>query len=69
MSKSPCLIVIGTVAIDELSTPFGARQTVFGGSASYFSCARKLLLQRSASWLLSTGFPEEYRKVLADKGV
>ena len=28
MQKSPSLIVIGTVAIDELSTPFGSEQTI-----------------------------------------
>ena len=37
--KSYPLMVIGTVAIDSVETPFGKKDKVFGGSASYFSYA------------------------------
>ena len=33
------LMVVGTVAIDSVETPFGKKDAVFGGSASYFSYA------------------------------
>ena len=34
------LLVVGSVAFDDLETPFGKRERVLGGSASYFSlCA------------------------------
>ena len=33
------LLVIGTVAIDNIETPFGRREESFGGSASFFSYA------------------------------
>jgi hypothetical protein len=31
------LLVVGSVALDSLETPFGRREDVLGGSASYFS--------------------------------
>ena len=69
MSKSPSLIVIGTVAIDELSTPFGSKQTVFGGSASYFSYAASFFTQVGVVAVVGKDFPDEYRKVLEEKGI
>ncbi|HVO18513.1 MAG TPA: sugar kinase, partial [Anaeromyxobacter sp.] len=34
------LVVVGSVALDSLETPFGRRDEVLGGSACYFStCA------------------------------
>jgi len=69
MSKSPSLIVIGTVAIDELSTPFGALQTVFGGSASYFSYAASFFTKVGVVAVVGQDFPDEYRKVLAEKEI
>jgi sugar/nucleoside kinase (ribokinase family) len=69
MSKPPYLIVIGTVAIDELSTPFGALQTVFGGSASYFSYAASFFAKVGVVAVVGQDFPDEYRKVLAEKDI
>jgi sugar/nucleoside kinase (ribokinase family) len=69
MSKTPDLIVIGTVAIDELSTPFGAQQTVFGGSASYFSYAASFFSKVGVVAVVGKDFPQEYRQVLEEKGV
>lgn len=31
------LLAVGSVAFDDLATPFGRRDNVLGGSASYFS--------------------------------
>lgn len=69
MSKPPYLIVIGTVAIDELSTPFGAQQTVFGGSASFFSYAASFFTKVGVVAVVGQDFPDEYRKVLEEKGI
>src|SRR5512140_3614335 len=69
MSKPPYLIVVGTVAIDELSTPFGAQQTVFGGSASYFSYAASFFTKVGVVAVVGQDFPQEYRKVLEEKEI
>lgn len=69
MSRTPSLIVIGTVAIDELSTPFGSQKTVFGGSASYFSYAASFFTRVGVVAVVGKDFPEEYRKVLEEKEI
>ena len=69
MSKTPPLVVIGTVAIDELSTPFGARQTVFGGSASFFSYAASFFARVGVVAVVGEDFPEEYRDVLKEREI
>ena len=33
------LLAVGSVAFDDLETPFGRREKILGGSASYFSLA------------------------------
>ena len=35
------ILVVGSVALDDIRTPFGAVQEAFGGSASYFSLAAR----------------------------
>ena len=69
MSKAPYLIVIGTVAIDELSTPFGAQRTVFGGSASFFSYAASFFTKVGVVAVVGKDFPDEYRKVLEEREI
>ncbi|HEX8536577.1 MAG TPA: sugar kinase, partial [Cystobacter sp.] len=33
------LLVVGSVGLDSVETPFGIKEDVLGGSASYFSTA------------------------------
>ncbi|MBD3260566.1 MAG: sugar kinase, partial [Candidatus Altiarchaeales archaeon] len=35
------LVVLGTVALDSVETPFGRVEEVLGGSATYFSLAAR----------------------------
>ncbi|MBI3306801.1 MAG: sugar kinase [Candidatus Omnitrophica bacterium] len=60
------LAVVGTVAIDAVKTPFGARDRVFGGSASYFSYAASFFTPVSLIAVVGQDFPEEYRKILKE---
>ncbi len=69
MSKSSPLAVIGTVAIDAVETPFGKKDRVFGGSASYFSYAASFFTPVSLVAVVGTDFPEEYRKVLQERPI
>ena len=36
------ILVVGSVALDSVTTPYGSRDDVLGGAASYFSCAASL---------------------------
>lgn len=68
-TKASPLAVIGTVAIDALETPFGQRDRVFGGSASYFSYAASFFTPVSLVAVVGTDFPDEYRKVLQERPI
>ena len=63
------LAVIGTVAIDEVQTPFGKRERAFGGSASYFSYAASFFTPVSLVAVVGNDFPEEFRKVLEERPI
>ncbi|MBI3313325.1 MAG: sugar kinase [Candidatus Omnitrophica bacterium] len=62
----PPLAVVGTVAIDAVKTPFGSKDRVFGGSASYFSYAASFFVPVSLIAVVGRDFPDEYRKVLQE---
>jgi sugar/nucleoside kinase (ribokinase family) len=63
------LMVVGTVAIDAVETPFGKQDTVFGGSASYFSYAASFFTPVELIAVVGEDFPAEYRKVLAERAI
>jgi len=69
MNNPAPLVVIGTVAIDGVETPFGKRDRVFGGSASYFSYAASFFTPVSLVAVVGEDFPDEYRKVLAERPI
>jgi len=65
--RSPnSLAVIGTVAIDNIKTPFGVREKVFGGSAAYFSYAASFFTSVALVGVVGKDFPDEYRAVLKE---
>lgn len=68
MSEFP-LAVIGTVAIDEIQTPFGKRDRAFGGSASYFSYAASFFTPVSLVAVVGKDFPPDFQKVLEERPI
>jgi len=67
--NTPPLVVIGTVAIDTISTPFGANREVFGGSGSYFSYAASFFAPVGLVAVVGKDFPEEYRDILKERPI
>ncbi|MBI1978267.1 MAG: sugar kinase [Candidatus Omnitrophica bacterium] len=63
------LMVVGTVAIDSVETPFGKRDRVFGGSASYFSYAASFFSPVELIAVVGEDFPAEYRKILEERPI
>lgn len=55
----PELIVVGTVAFDSIETPFGKRERVLGGSASYFSYAASFFTKVGLVGIVGADFPRE----------
>ena len=63
------LLVVGSVALDSVETPFGKVQEVLGGSATFFSYAASFLTQVRLVATVGQDFPEQHVKLLRDRGV
>ena len=69
MIDTPPLVVIGTVAIDTITTPFGANRQVFGGSGSYFSYAASFFAPVGLVAVVGADFPQDYRDILKERPI
>lgn len=67
--KAQPLLVVGTVAIDSVETPFGSREECFGGSASFFSYAASFFVPVRLVAVVGKDFPPAYRKVLEERNI
>jgi sugar/nucleoside kinase (ribokinase family) len=63
------LLVVGSVALDSLETPFGRREDVLGGSASYFSVCASFFGPARMVAVVGDDFPEEHVGFFASRGV
>jgi sugar/nucleoside kinase (ribokinase family) len=63
------LLAVGTVATDDVETPFGRRERCFGGSASFFSCAASFFTPVKLNAVVGEDFPPEYRRILEERGI
>lgn len=63
------LLVVGSVALDSVETPFGSREDVLGGSATYFSASSSLLTQVSVVGVIGDDFDLAQLKFLEERGV
>jgi sugar/nucleoside kinase (ribokinase family) len=63
------LLVVGSVALDSVETPFGARENVLGGSATYFAASASLLTKVSVVGVIGDDFPLEQVQFLRNRGV
>jgi sugar/nucleoside kinase (ribokinase family) len=61
--------VVGSVALDSVETPFGKKDEVLGGSATYFSAAASLLTKVSVVGVVGSDFPLADLEFLRLRGV
>ncbi len=54
------VVVVGSVALDSVETPFGKVQNVLGGAASYFSLGASLFAPVQLVATVGADFPAEY---------
>lgn len=54
------LLVVGTVALDSVETPFGSVQDALGGTASYFAFAAHHFADTKIVAVVGEDFPPEY---------
>lgn len=63
------ILVVGSVAFDTLKTPYGEREKVIGGSASYFSLAASYFTTPRVIGVVGEDFLPEHEDVLKVRGV
>lgn len=54
------ILVVGSVALDTVETPFSKVEEVLGGAASFFSTAASLYNQVNMVAVVGSDFPEDY---------
>ncbi|MEO5902667.1 MAG: PfkB family carbohydrate kinase [Gemmatimonadaceae bacterium] len=63
------VLVVGSVALDSVETPFGRADDVLGGSATFFSAAASLLTPVQLVGVVGSDYPIEKLKPLEARGV
>ncbi len=63
------MLVVGSVAFDDIQTPFGVKKNVLGGAASHFSIAASPLIEPKIIAVIGQDFPQKYVKYLDDFGI
>lgn len=63
------LLVVGSVALDSVETPFGKVEEVLGGSATYFSVAASLLASVRMVAVVGEDFPRMHIDMLTNRGI
>jgi sugar/nucleoside kinase (ribokinase family) len=63
------LLVVGSIALDSVKTPFGEAEEVLGGSATYFSTSASYFTGVSLVAVVGEDFPERHVKFLKTREI
>lgn len=63
------ILVVGSVALDSVETPFLKKRDVLGGSATFFSIAASFFDHVDIIATVGEDFPKKYIKLLNERGV
>jgi len=63
------ILVLGTVALDTVKTPFGTRKNILGGSAVHFAMSARFFNQVNLVAVVGEDFPHKYVDFLRAKGL
>lgn len=63
------ILVVGSVAFDSITTPFGAVEDALGGSASYFSTSASFFTDVSLVAVIGEDFPQQHVDFLASHNI
>src|SRR3989440_12739319 len=58
--RNVTILVVGSVALDTVETPFAKVEETVGGAASYFSTAASLYNQVNLVAVVGSDFPQEH---------
>ena len=63
------VLVVGSVALDSVRTPFGTAERVLGGSATYFSVAASFFTEVDLVAVVGDDFSEDHIRFLESRGI
>jgi len=63
------ILVVGSVAIDSVETPFGVGENVLGGSATYFSTSASFFTDVNLVGIVGDDFPQEHIDFLKSRNI
>jgi sugar/nucleoside kinase (ribokinase family) len=63
------LLVVGSVALDTVETPFGRAEDALGGSATFFAAAASLMYPVQLVGVVGDDYPTEALAFMAERGV
>jgi len=63
------ILVLGTVALDTVKTPYGLRKNILGGSAVHFSMSCRLFTDVNLVAIVGRDFPEKHIDFLHKKAI
>jgi sugar/nucleoside kinase (ribokinase family) len=63
------ILVVGSIAFDNVKTPFGSRQKALGGSAIYFSLAASFFTNVQVVAVVGKDFSAKHFRILKSRGI
>lgn len=63
------LLALGTVALDHVKTPAGAREEILGGSVAHFAMSARHFTKVNLVAVVGQDFPKKYINFLKQKGI
>lgn len=63
------ILVLGTVALDNIETPFGKAANAMGGSASYAALAASFFCRPAILSIVGEDYPKEHLELLKSKNI
>jgi len=63
------ILVVGSVALDSIETPFGKRKEILGGSATFFSISASFFDKVNMIAAVGEDFPKKYLQLLKKRGI
>ncbi|MGH7565705.1 MAG: PfkB family carbohydrate kinase [Gemmatimonadota bacterium] len=63
------ILVVGSVALDDVETPFGRRECALGGAAVYFGLSASYFTDVRLVGVVGRDFPDQHVDLLATRGI
>lgn len=63
------VLIVGSIAIDDIETPFAKRKGVLGGAATYSSCAASHFAPTAIVGVVGDDFPPEHMELFQSRGI